>query len=346
MKLAKVFEHRNFWLGCGMFLIMWGHASPEGNSWLVQFFNCFGYGGVDVFIFASGAGCYYSLSRDPDILRFLKRRLIRLAPAYVCFIIPWMLWRNIAVPLSPESVLGNLFGLQFFVSYPESFNWYLSGLILYYVLTPYLKQVTDSHRTFWQEAAVLFLLVLVCVPFWRSGDQIMVILARLPVYYLGLMYGKMAKQDYVLTKKECLLHLLVLVTGWLLMNSIYYRLYNYLWSHGLYWYPFVLIIPGSCLFLSTVGSLMHKTPLLRWLYRLLELMGIYSFELYLVHSFLYAYLMPDIIPQFSHIPVNYLWLMTLPVVALGTFLLNRAAAFLSYVVRKSTARFSSKVLQK
>lgn len=337
MKLAQTFRHRNIWLGWGMLLIMWAHASPEGESLPVQFLNCFSYVGVEFFIFASGIGCYYSLAKDPDIVRFLKRRLVRLAPAYVCFIIPWMLWRNQTVPLSPESVLGNLFGLQFFVSYPESFNWYISGLIVLYLLTPYLKQITDSNRFLWQEAAVLFALVLVCVPFWRSGDQIMIILARLPIYYLGLMYGKLAKQEYTLKRRDYLLHLLVPVAGWLLLNSIYYRLYPYLWSHGLYWYPLILIIPGSCLYLSMLAEYISRLPLLRWICRILQTIGVYSFEVYLVHSFLYAYLMPDIIPHYPNIPVNTMWLMTLPVVVIGSFLLNRAAALLKHIVCKCTA---------
>ena len=95
-----------------------------------------------------------------------------------------------------------------------------------------------------------------------------------------------------------------------------------------------------CLLISFAGEFFQRNPFLRWVYWILERMGIYSFELYLVHSFLYAYLMKDIIPLFSGVPNNLLWLATIPVVLIGCFLLNRSAAMVSFLLAKVTNHLS------
>jgi hypothetical protein len=92
---------------------------------------------------------------------------------------------------------------------------------------------------------------------------------------------------------------------------------------------------SELLFLDAyLGEILRKYRPLHGLYWVLERMGIYSFELYLVHAFLYAYLMEHITPMLPNIPWNLLWAMTIPVILVGCFLLNRSAALLSLVFAK------------
>ena len=62
-------------------------ALPEG--FLKQAAG-FCYVGVDIFFFASGVGCFFSYLRDRDPVSFLRRRAGRILPAYLPFILVWI----------------------------------------------------------------------------------------------------------------------------------------------------------------------------------------------------------------------------------------------------------------
>lgn len=341
MKLNALFKHRSIWLGISMIVIMLYHTQLYTNSRIYYLIKQYGYAAVDVFLFASGIGCYYSLEKDPDILRFLLRRLRKLGPAYICFTVVWVLWRAMVNPLPMPAIIGSFLGLESFILWDYSFNWYISALLLFYFLMPYLKKITDSCKTLLGDFLVVVFLVIAAIPFWNPADMNMIIYSRLPIFYLGVVCAKLAKQGFTLNWMHYLLLLGGVVAGSLVLRFCFYKFPDHLWYRGLYWYPLPAMIPGLCLLMSWFGELLRKCRPLRWLYRGLELMGVYSFEIYLVHSFLYAYLMGDIIPLFPNIPYHLLWLMTIPVVAVGCILLNRAAALLLWLFDHTAKRICS-----
>ena len=333
MELKKCLKSRNLWIGIAMLWIVFFHSSLEIDSQGLVLFKNFGYGGVDICLFASGMGCYFSLEKDPDILKFLSRRAKRLGPAYLCFILPWLLWKNWLSPMPLRAILGNLLGIQTLVSWEYHFNWYIGGLVIYYLAMPYLKKLTDSCKTIRQDVLTLVCLAAVTVVFWDSGNTI-VILSRLPVLYFGMVFGKLANRGYVLKRRDFLALSGTALAGALALLVSYYMLPEWLWSRGLYWYPFALMVPGFCMLFSALAEKMQERPYLRRIKQFLEIVGIYSFELYLVHVFLYEGLMPRIVGYLWRITVNMQWAMSLPVVILGTFLLNRAAFFVNRLMQK------------
>ena len=340
MKLNSVFKHRSIWLGFAMVVIMFYHSQLFTGSVLYALVKKYGFLGVDIFIFASGIGCYYSLEKDPDILRFLLRRLRKLAPTYFCFTIVWLIWRTSVSPMPMPAIIGSFLGLESFASWDYHFNWYISALLLLYFLVPYLKRITDSFQTGVGDLLMVIFLVIAAIPFWEPADRNMIIYSRLPIFYLGVVSAKLAKRGVILNWLHYLLLLVGSLMGYVILRFCLNNLSDLLWFRGLYWYPLVLIVPGACLLISFAGEFFQRNPFLRWVYWILERMGIYSFELYLVHSFLYAYLMKDIIPLFSGVPNNLLWLATIPVVLIGCFLLNRSAAMVSFLLAKVTNHLS------
>ena len=336
MELKRIFKFRNLWIGIAMLWIVFFHAGFWIGIEELLVFKNLGYGGVDICLFASGIGCYFSLEKNPDTLEFLRRRIKRLGPTYLCFIIPWVIWRRLAFQLPLRAVVGNLLGIQTLVSWDYHFNWYIGGLVVYYLAMPLLKQLTDSISHMVKELAVILLLFAVSVPFWNYGNTI-VILSRLPVLYAGLVFAKLSKQGYMLKKRDLLLLGLLSVVGAVLLVTFYYRVPDLLWPRGLYWYPFALIVPGVCVFFSLVAEKTENCKILRWGNRLLETVGVYSFELYLIHVFLYEGLMPGIAARLWMVPANILWAMTIPVVVAGTCLLNRAVALICRLTAKQKA---------
>lgn len=332
MELGKIVRFRNIWIGVAMLWIIFYHSGFEIESGLLLGMKSIGYGGVDICLFASGVGCYYSLEKDPEILGFLRRRISRLGPTYLCFIVPWLLWRRTVSELPMRAILGNILGVQSLVSWEYHFNWYIGGLLLYYLAMPYLKRITDSCSRFGQDVLACGFVMIATIPFWEAGTAI-VILSRMPVLYTGLVCGKLAKRGYVLNKRDFFIAGILSVAGLALLLRWLKEFPDLLWSWGLYWYPFALIVPGGCLFFSVLAEKMEKYRVGKNLIDLLQRAGVYSFELYLVHVFMYEGLMPQIRPHLGNVPNNLLWLATIPAVVGGAYLLNRLTAVVSSFVK-------------
>mgnify|MGYP003307083029 FL=1 len=75
MSCRTIIKYRSVWMGAAMLWIVFFHIPMELPTAGLRLFRQLGYGGVDLCLFASGVGCFYSLSKDPDAGRFLGRRL-------------------------------------------------------------------------------------------------------------------------------------------------------------------------------------------------------------------------------------------------------------------------------
>ena len=331
MELKKCLQFRNLWVGIAMLWIVFFHSALELTSEGLVMFKNFGYGGVDICLFASGIGCYFSLEKDPDILEFLKRRVRRLGPVYLCFIIPWILWRLWISDMPGWAILGNLLGVQSLISWDYHFNWYIGGLVVYYFTMPYMKRLIDSCGKLWQDLLVWMCIGVATIPFWGAHDTI-VMLSRLPVVYSGMVFGKLAKEGYVLRFRDYLVSAIAVAAGAAVLVICQTSFPELMWNQGLFWYPFALIAPGCCVLVSAGAEKLDDHKILRGIRKLLEFVGIYSFELYLIHVFVYEDLRAAVLDYLWRITVNGQWVMSIPVIVVGAFLLNRAASLASRLV--------------
>lgn len=312
-----------------MVWIVFAHSGCKIDSTFFTYLKAWGYGGVDICLFASGLGCYFSLDKDPEPLRFMKRRLLRLMPTYIPFILLWCLYRCLTNPITLPAVLGNLLGIQNLTGLDGSFNWYISALLLFYLLSPYFKALADRLTPAGQVLFLIFLLLL-SVPFW-TADTYIITVTRLPIYYAGMVFARFCKEDKVLTPKSLTVCLLATALGFALMRYCTDNWESILWSYGLHWYPFLLIAPGICIALSLAAMALEKVKFSRILTKPLALIGKYSFEVYLIHVPLYEFLQP----RLRQLPYNrnLMWLATIPLIALGCIFLKAIAGLISRFMR-------------
>lgn len=325
-KLKELLPYRNLWLGLAMIWIVFAHSGFKPVSMLFTYLKAWGYGGVDICLFASGLGCYFSLEKDSDALRFLKRRIARLAPVYIPFILLWCVYHYLTHgPYPVSAVLGNLLGIQNLTGLENSFNWYISALLLFYVLSPLLKSLTDRIG-YGRQAVVIGFLLLLSVPFW-TADTYIITVTRLPVYYAGMVFGRMCKEDRELSLLALVGCVAASALGFWLMKFCTDHFESILWSYGLHWYPFLLITPGVCIVLSLAGLALEKVRYSKVLTKPLAAIGAYSFELYLLHVPLYEFLHP----RLRELPYdrNLMWLATLPVIWVGCVVLKKVGKLIS-----------------
>ena len=144
MRFKDLLKYRDAWLGFAMIWIVFFHAAFNLDFILLKVIKATGYGGVDICLFASGIGCFYSLNKDGSIDGFLKRRFKRIAPTYLCFMFFWLIYKALLKQISVPMAIGNILGIQAFTGQETEFNWYITAIILFYFLAPYLKCVVEK----------------------------------------------------------------------------------------------------------------------------------------------------------------------------------------------------------
>ncbi len=282
MKPQAILKFRNAWLGIAMICIMWYHTDFEYSIAVLEFLKKLLYGGVDIFIFASGVGCYYSLSKNSDILEFDKRRFKRFFPTYWCFLIFWFIFKALSDGITFTAVLGNILGVQKLTTQPHVFNWYVSAILLFYILAPHFKSFVDANSSKVKQVLVVTVLILLSIPFWGS-NAFTVIVSRIPIFYIGMLFGKRCMSGKEFTRKEFAVYSVGAVVGgaMLLVSVVFFE--SYLWSHALYWYPFIFATPFLCVLISYMMNFINKFKALAWIEKFLSVVGKYSLELYFVH---------------------------------------------------------------
>lgn len=318
MYFKDLLRYRQVWLGLAMLWIILFHLPVDVG--LLEYPKAIGYGGVDICFFASGIGCFYSLSAESDVGSFMKRRLKRLVPTYVVFVVFWLIYQYITGNFNLQMALGNLLALQTFTGLGQEFNWYISAIFLFYILAPYFMAIVKRASAV---SNILFLLfLLVCsVPFW-GADAYIVAVTRLPVFFAGMVFADMCRKDKRMTTGFGIGMIAIFLLGvavLLVSNDV---APEYLWSYGLHWYPFILITPPLCIAISYISMGLEKIKATKLLLSFFSLCGSYSFELYLVHILLVSCI-SDCIRIFDLSHVSYLvWAAGGVLLAAGCYLLR------------------------
>ncbi len=319
MTLKEVIKYRKIWMG---FAILWviffhfGYKPPDPLAAL----QSSGYSGVDIFFFASGIGCYLSYSRDKNVAAFIKRRFIRIMPTYFVFIVIWCTYKVITDGMDFTTVLGNIFCVQDLTGKDGSFNWYFGAMWIFYLLTPYFVAVADKIKK--PAGCVLFclLLVLFSFPFWNV-KALIIIVTRLPVYFLGIYLAKRSQvSDDKISLKFMLIATVLSIISMAAFIVCYFKLHDELWNYGLWWYPFIITAPTICLYLSFISKQLEKKSVGQKILKAFSFIGSYTFELFLVHMFVFKEVSSMIMErQPNH--VIAIWFAALIPVAIGAAIL-------------------------
>lgn len=306
MKTADMLKYRNHWMGLAIFCVVMYHSELFIDSAALTFAKTFLYGGVDLFLFASGIGCYFSLNKDSDNINFMKRRLYRIMPVYCVFMCFWCTYEFFFHQMRLRSILGNFLGIQYFTSNDDFFNWYISAILLFYLIAPYFKQFLDRTASNKGRFFLLCFLVLASIPFWGTQFFILTV-TRIPIFYIGMWFGKECTKEE-LPKRFISVCMMLMIFGILILIFANLFLQERLWGIGMYWYPFILITPGVGVLLSLLFKGMEKMKGISLIGKGFSALGKISFEIYLTHIFVFHVLAHHVYPN-SSIPDFIFWLL-------------------------------------
>ena len=87
----RISRYKSQLMGIAILIVVYGHFfyyhSGLKDYTQLNITMWYTVGSVDIFMFLSGFGIYHSLSKNDNPLRFLQRRMSRLLPAYLPFIV-------------------------------------------------------------------------------------------------------------------------------------------------------------------------------------------------------------------------------------------------------------------
>lgn len=178
-------------MGVAAILITWFHCDviiTPGS--LLELFKLTGDIGVDMFLFASGAGIYLAANKYPSYFEYLYRRVRRVLIPYLCVYVPVYSYERVMFGGGYSRFLKRILLLDFWLE-GDLGNWYIAGILLLYIITPLWIKLWKKHR--WVYAGT-FSAVLVGYVFLRNAPGIIhwnIFLCRIPVYLLGLAFGKL-----------------------------------------------------------------------------------------------------------------------------------------------------------
>lgn len=325
MTKKDIIKYRNCWMGFSILWVMFTHSHFGMPNAFLTFIKDIGFISVDGFLFASGLGCYYSLKKNDDILLFLKRRFEKLAPAYYLVIIPFILYKWLILHVPFQYVWGNLTFLQSLTTYGTGFSWYVSAIWVYYLLAPYFKKLID-RLTWKQNFGVIALMVVFSVAFWKTNTLI-IIIARIPVVYLGMMLGKL-DDSYRFSGKQIAFIEFLIIPGLILIVLFKAFFPHLLWTHGLYWYPSLLIVPAYCFNISFVLYALRNLRLGEILNKILNVLGANTFELFLVHIFIDDILM-EVYKDYPN--QRLVWIIGTLAIVPGVLLLKKCISLVNQI---------------
>lgn len=279
--------HRNELKGLAILMVLFFHINLQCGPVLFGIKQLC-YSGVDIFMFLSGYGLYHSLRGSNDLKRFWTKRFSRILPAYLPIVVCWMIVMYPTYHLSNSEILrgvaGNLSTLGYWIQTPKMYNWYVGAMMMFYLLAPVVYALLSQSAHPARMTVSLMLGACLMGVAFIDLDAMMCI-SRLPIFILGMFFA----MDLPWKIKPLPLSILY---GLLMLGGIAVEVYaqsnlkELLITYGLYWYPFVLATPGLCLCWCVLTEGL-KRSFFSFLTLPFKVLGECSFEIYLVHIWIY-----------------------------------------------------------
>lgn len=324
-QLESLSKNRLYIMGFAIIWVMLFHLQYSEN--LLDGVNMFdiGYGGVDIFLFFSGFGLYYSLRKKPDVKYFYKKRFIRVFPTYWIAVILfyYLLLQVVDFP----HMLLMLSTLGFWVG--KSSEWYISALVVFYMFFPLFVKIFNK-KPYVSTVVMCILSILLTLAIGTVFlTSVSFFTARISIFCIGVLFAWLTIND---CKVPSFTLMILSLVGFIVVFACYLVFENeILIRTGLYFFPFILITPGLCIFLSLIFNRLPS----KILDLTLGLAGTYSLELFLAHGKLLS-IIPKLInigvPRFSAI---ILW-----------FVLSILLAFLLHIIAKYVTNHLLRTLER
>lgn len=285
VSFACISKYRTFLMGLAMLSILLFHFTEDcvnlnyhRNTLVTGYKNYIGSSGVDIFLFLSGFGLYYSYKKNPDKKTFYRKRFVKILIPYFLVAIPaWIIKDFVLSDVGIKQYVKDVLFLSFFQD-GTKWMWYILMILICYIIFPNVFEAAESKKSI-VKLLIAFVMVTVIAVILRLCNEelfgyVNIALLRFPVFFLGTFVGKAAYQDKKITTGVYILFVFAVFT--ILFKS----------SSGTIISRYILgAFSIACfIFIAVILDILsrkniHLTPLVK----VVEWFGNYSLELYLTH---------------------------------------------------------------
>lgn len=288
IELANISRFRGELMGMAMLFIILFHVSLPRED---LFFGLRRMGniGVDIFLFLSGIGLWFSWTKTPSAKHFFAHRYLRIYPAWfiiaLLYYVPRFQGRNLG---DWVDLLGDITVNWDFWLHDELTFWYIPATMLLYCFAPPYMELIKRHPIYrWLPVVMIMWCILVqyVTPIHMAVGHLEIFWSRVPIFFIGINMG-----DMVLHKRQldgASLWMILLMFVMTLTSSIFLE-QN---LHGLFplYVERMLYIPLTITTILLLNRMFRRTP--AWFNRCFAFVGALSLECYLIHiHFVLAYI--------------------------------------------------------
>lgn len=279
-------QNRSLIMGLAILWVAFYHIPWVDQVTWLDFIHDIGYIGVDIFLFLSGMGVCHSV-RNRGREGYLVQRAIRILPGLLPVALVWSLIMLCLNVMNLEEFFGSVTLLGWWFGQSKQLNWYFSAVWMFYLLGAGLyKPVVEGKHPILVVLFVSWLssLAMLLSPYHYHAECF----TRVPVFLAGMLLGRMELRGNANEKLlRCILYSLIPIG--LLLIFMTWSSWGQNWGtyYGLWWYPFLLVVPGGVFLAADIAHWLRKRRIISSILRPLEVLGDSSSEALMLHVGIY-----------------------------------------------------------
>ena len=280
IELANISRFRGALMGIAMLIIILFHVDLARSD---MFFGLRRMGnlGVDMFLFLSGIGLWFSWMKTPSYRHFYFRRLIRIYPAWLIIACLYYLPRlHVHDAASLVNLIGEIgFNWNFWLHDELSF-WYIPAIMMLYLFAPPYMELIRRHSVYrWLPVVMIMWCILVewVTPIHHAVGHLEIFWSRVPIFFIGINMGEMVRRKRTIDGQGIWMLIIMFV-----MTSVSCFFLEQE-RHGQFplFVERMLYIPLTITFILICNRVLRRTP--KWVNGALAFVGSLSLECYLIH---------------------------------------------------------------
>lgn len=292
IELANISRFRAEQMGAAMLFVILFHVALDRGDPFYGLRRC-GNVGVDIFLFLSGVGLWFSWVKTPDVLRFYRRRLLRIVPTWIVVATAFYLPDYLGARRFSHSIvdlIGDITINWDFWLHDELTFWYVPAIMALYLVAPWYMRLIQSRPVYrWLPLLMVIWCVMVqwVLPIHAAVGHIEIFWSRVPIFFIGINFGEMVRTRSQLSSDAVWL---LLVTFLMTFGTCLY-LEQVRHGHFPLFVERMLYIPFTVCTVLVMNRIFRRTP--QWVNRLFRFVGALSLEAYLIHiHFVLVYVQP------------------------------------------------------
>lgn len=284
---SYISKYKSVLMGFSALLIVVFHSQvmiyiPGILSFIREIFNI----GVDVFIFLSGIGLYFSFSKKPKFKDYYIKRLLNVYVITIIIYLPYLIFMN-GIDWNFKSAvifLCNWLFPNYLTGHPDV--WYIIFILFMYMLYPVIYKVLFESKAAKHSLLMVTLFSVIWIAMCYAFEYFNFSFykeigmerefTRVPIFIIGSYLGKYVYEKRKINKLDTI----AIISGVILFLVFTYFLSDFKTTYRIT-HTFL------CLPLVFFVILLFEVLPLNHIRKFCEFVGSFSLELYLTHVFMY-----------------------------------------------------------